>query len=167
MNSRAPQFDRFSQPALLAMFWARLEAGRLGADALGPEHLLMGLLTADQGESGRTAAGIWRNKPGWSFKPETQRDEPFFEAETAARLRTTLKRLSNPGVPKPDHGDMPLAERAYWALIAGEEYSGNAVVQLLHILWGLVSDKESPVSKLLNVNGVSVEEVEKAIQYRY
>ncbi len=44
-------FNRFSDPALRVIFWARGEAGRLGSEAIEPEHLLLGVLLEDQADS--------------------------------------------------------------------------------------------------------------------
>jgi hypothetical protein len=117
------------------------------------------LLIEDQGESGQTAASLLGTSP----QPEAP-PEPFFKGETASNLRLALAKQGNPGAPKANEIGMPLGERALGTLIAAEERAENAEVRLLHILWGLVSDKESSVSSLLSVNGVTVKQVEDAIQ---
>jgi ATP-dependent Clp protease ATP-binding subunit ClpA len=158
-------FDRFSEQARRTIFWARAEAGRLGSEAIEQEHLLLGLLIEDQGESERAMASFVGNQT--VVRPQTAPPiESFFRNETAGKLRLTLAESTSTGASKPNNVGMPLAERAQWALSAAKEHAGIATVQPLHILWGLISDKESPVGNLLNATGVTVEQVEDAIRSR-
>ena len=91
---------------------------------------------------------------------------PFFSNEAAGKLRQTLSEQTRPGAPVADTVDLPLTESAQRALMAAIEHAGNAGVQLLHILWALISDEKSSVRTLLNGNGVTVEQVEDAIHRR-
>jgi ATP-dependent Clp protease ATP-binding subunit ClpC len=146
-------FNRFSEPARRVIFWARLEAGRLGAEAIEAEHLLLGLLTEDQ---------------GYSVTPQHPRTapwpEPFFSDETAGKLRMISGESIVPGAPKPPDVDMPLSKGAKRVLIAADHHVESAKIQLLHLLWALTSDGESAVGKLLNAQGITLEQVEAAIQ---
>jgi len=153
-------FRWLSEPALRVVFWARGEAGRLGSEAIEPQHFLLGLLIEDEGESVRAAASLL----GIQTIANPQPERPFFRRETAGKLRLILEESAVLGAPKPDNVDMPVAERAQWALRAAAEHAGIAKVQLLHILWGLLSDKESSVGNLLNAHGVTVEQIEDAIR---
>jgi ATP-dependent Clp protease ATP-binding subunit ClpA len=157
-------FDRFSLPARRAVFWARHEAGQLGSETIEPKHLLLGLLMEDQGESERQAVSRF-GKPLITPQPGDPL-APFFSDETASKLRQILAKQTSPGAPKAETVDLPLAERAHWALIAANEHAGNAEVQLLHVLWGLISDEKNSVRTLLNANGVTAEQVEDAIHGR-
>ena len=46
-------FERYTEKARRVIFYARYEAGQQGASAIGPEHLLLGLLRADEHLSGK------------------------------------------------------------------------------------------------------------------
>jgi ATP-dependent Clp protease ATP-binding subunit ClpA len=146
-------FDSFNMPARRAVMWAHREAVRSGSETIGPEHLLLGFLIEDQRESGITP------QPGDPL-------EPFFSSEIASNLRLVLAQQALPDAPKTDTTDLPLAEAAQWALMAATEHAGSKAVRLLHILWGLIGDEQSSVSNLLTTNGVTVEQVEDAINRR-
>ena len=68
-----------------------------------------------------------------------------------------------PGTPKADNQDMPVAKDAKRALTAAMQNT-SGTVGLLHILWGLIIDEDTSVSRLLRENGVTLEQVAKAIQ---
>ena len=156
-------FENFSIPARRIVFWARLEAGRSGSDLIEPEHFLIGLLTEDQADWRERASylGVDRMKVKGASP-----SEPFFSGEVAEKLRQILAQSTPPGVPKPDALDMPLGEKSKRALIAAQERAGNSTVRMLHVLWGLMTDRESSVSHLLKSNGITVKQIEEAIENR-
>jgi ATP-dependent Clp protease ATP-binding subunit ClpC len=151
-------FDRFSESARRVVFWARVEAGRLGSDAIEPEHLLLGLLIEDQRETSIEFDTVLIPQPSPPVAP-------FFRGETACNLRISLAKSADLGASKLSSVDMPFAERAASILSTAREHAGIATVQLLHILWALISDEQSSVCNLLIANGVTVEQVEGAIQH--
>jgi ATP-dependent Clp protease ATP-binding subunit ClpC len=151
----ATMLNQFSEPARRVIFWARYEAGRLGSDAIEPEHLLLGLLLEDQGES------VSPYCPATARRPEL-----FFSGEITGKLRLMLSESIVPGDPKPTNLDMPVARKARLVLIAAGQRAGTAKVQMVHILWALTSDGANAVGKLLNAHGITMEQVEAAIQKR-
>ncbi len=153
--------ENFSQPARRVLFWAHSEAGR--SEAIEPEHLLLGFIAEDQGESEQAAARHFGDKPIGILASD---GPPFFSAELAAKLRQAVAQWDKPGEPKPKHVDMPLAEASKRAILAAKEHAGAAQVRLLHILWALINE-DTPAANLLQSNGVTVEQVESAIQQRY
>jgi ATP-dependent Clp protease ATP-binding subunit ClpA len=148
------------------VFWARREAGRSGSQTIDSEHLLLGLLMEDQAESEQYAVIRFGDDKTTVIRERGDPCEPFFSNETAGNLRRTLSEQTRPGTPVADTVDLPLTESAHRALAAAGEHAGNDGVQLLHVLWGLISDETSSVSKLLNVKGVTVGQVENAIHGR-
>jgi hypothetical protein len=54
-------------------------------------------------------------------------------------------------------------ERTKWALYATREHAGRSRIGLLHLLWGLLRDKENTVSQILMSRGVTPEQVDAAI----
>jgi len=153
MDAALTMISRFSEPARRVIYWARYEAGRLGSEAIEPEHILLGLLLEDQGESVSPY-----------LPPPASRPVSFFSGETTGKLRLMLLESIVPGDPKPSNVDMPAAAGAKWVLNAAEQHAGTAKVQLLHLLWALTGDGESAVGKLLNAQSVTVEQVEAAIR---
>jgi len=157
-------FERFTQSALRAVFWARGEASRLGSEAIEPEHLLAGFLIEDQGESQQRIADVRESQPVSSI-PILARDGPsYFSAELAATLRLALAGAAPHREPTPDVVDMPVSEPCQRALIAARQHAGNSKTLLLHILWALIDDHENSVGNLLRSHGVSAEQVENAIR---
>lgn len=126
--------DNFFVPARRVIFFARQEAGRLGADAIGTEHLLLGFLVVDGS---------------------------FFAHETAIALRQAVAGAAASGDPKPDSAEMPLAAGAKSVFSA---LDGDESVQPLHILRELLGGKETFTGRLLEANGVTAGRIEAAIQ---
>jgi len=161
-------FEKFTHSAGRAVFWARLEAGRLGSVAIEPEHLLFGFLAEDQGDSEQRIAGDHGGEPVGRIAILARDGLPFFSAELAAKLRQTLADAAHPGKSIPDTVDMPVSEPCRRALIAAaEQHTEQSKAHLLHILWALISDTEMPVRGLLKSNGVTVEQVENEIRARH
>jgi hypothetical protein len=88
----------------------------------------------------------------------------FFGGGVTEKLGHTLSESSPRGVPKPDARDMPFGKTSIRALEAAQERAGNSTILFLHILWGLATDRENSVSELLNLKGVTVKQIEDAIQ---
>ena len=156
-------FDRFSEPARRVVFWARIEAGRVGAETIEPEHILRGLLAEDQGDWVKVMASGFEEQP-FGVAHRGPLPVPFFSGECAGKLRQVLANSASTGAAKADDVDMPLAERSQRAIESALEHAGRSTVGLLHILCALISDDENSVSHLLKTNGVSVEQVDNAIR---
>lgn len=153
-------FESLSGPAVRAVMNARREAGRSGADAVEPEHLLLGLLAEDQ----RDWEPMFRRGQLGLPQEDLPLPPPFLSAELAAKLRQHLADLAKPGVPKPDAMDMPIAQASQRILIAAYERAEPSKIGLLHLLWAMISDHENSAGDLLKSNGMSVEQVEDAIR---
>jgi len=78
-------FDQFTENARRALFFARKEAGNLGAPSIANEHLLLGLLRQD--------SGIEQAIPGH---------------DGVRRIRERIEALSSKGIKLPDSVDMPM-----------------------------------------------------------
>ena len=158
-------FDSFSYPARRTVFWARHEAGRLGSDFIGLEHLLLGILIENQRESQMR----FRDQHGTAIALEEPREseEPFFSSDVAESLRHSIMELITPGPPKADSGDMPLSEESISALSAAWNHAGHEKVDILQLLWGLLSIEHSSIARLLTRNGVSRDQVEQSLKDRH
>jgi len=158
-------FEHFTESARRSVFWARLEAGRLGSEAIEPEQLLLGFLMEDQGDSEQQITREQGDEPVRSIPILARDGPPFFSAELAAKLRQALADAAHPGKPKPDAVDMPVSEPCQRALIAAaEQHTEGSKTRLLHILWALTSDHETSVGNRLKAHGVTVAQVEHALR---
>jgi len=157
-------FEKFSEPARRVIFWARLEAGRTGAQEIEPEHLLAGWLVEDQGDWARMAATHFGEEKAGSVPDPDSPARPFVSLEHANALRQVLVEWTISGAPKPVAVDMPLGENSQQVIVAANQRAGDSTVGLLHLLWGLVRDDGSSVSILLKSNGITTEHVDLAIR---
>src|SRR6202035_6092899 len=110
-------FERFTERARRVIFFARYEACQCGSAAIGPEHLLLGLLRED-------SALI-------HHLPETN----------AASLRQTIDEHLTREAPIPTATDLPLSESARQILkYAADEADGLATKHIgtEHLLLGLL-----------------------------
>jgi len=143
-----------------------MEAGRAGADEIGPEHLLLGILTVDQDEPARKQLGLQEaiatRGPQLTELPHPV--PPFFTSETAVKLRQSLIEATGSGEPKPDSADMSLARSARVVLATLSDATVYPRVALLHILRGLLNEKEGFVGRLLQTHGITIEQVDAAIR---
>src|ERR1700720_1598506 len=110
-------FDRFSEPARRVVFWARIEAGRVGAEAIEPGHILGGLLAEDQGDWVKVMARGFGEQP-LGIAPRGPLPVPFFSGECSGKLRQMLAKSASTGAAIPDDVDMPLAERSQRAIVS-------------------------------------------------
>lgn len=158
-------FERYTEAARRVVFWARLEAGRSGSAAIQPEHLLFGFLVEDQQLSESEIAPYF----GKYEVPIPQKKAPrrsILSSDITSRLFDELASVANRGEPKPDTLDLSITKGTLTALAAARERAGVSNVDLPHILWGLLSDPESSISKQLTSNGVTAAQIEDAIRDR-
>jgi ATP-dependent Clp protease ATP-binding subunit ClpC len=160
----ATMFEKFSESARRVVFWARAEAGQLGADMIEPEHLLFGFLAEDQG--GEFTATQFAGDMAGTIRDTAMHSTPFLSREIAENLRRAILQSSRSGVPVPHGADMRVAETASMALEAAYKRAGGSTVGILHLLWGLITNGGDSVRDLLSSNGVTVEQIEEAIRDR-
>lgn len=156
-------FETFSTKARLVIFWARVEAGRLGSEMMEPEHILMGFLVVDQDDGAQALARHLGNER-FGIVPGTTPSNSFFSGERAGNLRKALAESATPADPIPDVINMPTSRSCQGVLLAAKTHAGDARVTPLHILWALLSDEDSSVSNLLSANGTAIDQVEQAIR---
>ena len=132
-------FNRYSERARRALFFARLEVSEQGAEAIGTEHLLLGVLREPEGLLGRilTAAQI-----------ETIRRDVW--QRVTARPKT------------PESMEVPFGPDAEHALqFAAEEADGlgHSYIGTEHLILGLVRAKGSLAGSILTAHGLTLEGV--------
>ena len=159
-------FDQYSFRAKRVVYLTRLKAGRRGAPALEPAHLVEALVLEDQGEFAEALGisgevGIPFGSPG--LKPSRQ----FFTAELASQILPKLERLLTKSEPIPDSTDMPASpalSRTFDAAITLSKELGHKQVEPLHLLAAALSEPTSKASEVLNEAGVTREGVIAAMR---
>ena len=123
-------FERFTDRAREVVVLAQEEAGRLGDNYIGTEHILLGLLGAEEGMAARVLESL---------------------DITVERVRAKLVRTSSPAEAVVS-GQIPFTPRAKKvlelalreALSLGQNFIGTE-----HILLGLVREDEDPATRIL------------------
>lgn len=128
-------FDRFDEEARRALFFARGQAGELGADAIEPEHLLCGLL--------REGAGLLPRM--------------FAEMELSmAQVRDALLAKLPRGTPRPEGEEMPFTAAAVRAIrftVEEADRLHHEEVAPEHLLLGLLREPDTLAGSTLLVHG--------------
>jgi len=130
-------FERYTEPARRAIFFAVYEAKRFGSTHIEPEHLLLGLL----------------------HDPQSLANKLFGLNAHADSLRLKMEQKYPSLNPRPKNGDLPLSDSGKRVLIhAAEEADriGNPLIDTEHMLLGLLCEKESHAAKLLSEVGVEL-----------
>jgi methylmalonyl-CoA epimerase len=132
-------FEKYTEAARRVIFYARYEASRLGAEAIGPEHLLLGLLREDKRSVAR-------------FLP--RRDD-------AGSIR---RRVDEQSAPPPDgtelRREMPLSDDAKKVLAHAHEEShrlSHRHIGMEHLFLGLLCVPGTLAERVLRESGVSLD----------
>jgi Clp amino terminal domain, pathogenicity island component len=123
-------FERFTDRARETVVLAQEEAGTLSHDYVGTEHILLGLLRAEEGMAARVLGSL---------------------DITVERVRARVVRTSSPGeavvsgqVPFTPRAEKVLELALREALSLGQNFIGTE-----HILLGLVREDEDPATRIL------------------
>jgi len=126
-------FERYTERARRVVFFARYEASLLGSNAIGTEHLLLGLIRENHGLPAR----LFRER---SLSSSTVRAAVATEGE---RVSTAV--------------DMPLTEEAKCALANAQEEAELMLHNYIgteHLLLGLLRVREGIAAQVLAENGI-------------
>jgi UTP--glucose-1-phosphate uridylyltransferase len=133
-------FERYTDKARRAIFFAREEASHLGATTIEAEHILLGLFRGDK-------ALVYRVL-GSHLPIESIRKEIESWATSGKKLPTTV--------------DMPLSREAMRILEHAAEESnrlGHALIGTEHLLAGVLQERGTIASQLLQQHGATLEAV--------
>lgn len=134
-------FERYTEKARRAIFFARYESSQLGSPVITTEHLLLGLLRESRNLQGYLRVDM---------------------DELASRLRTPVvaaKISTSVDIPLDDHCKRTLAHAAKEA-----ERLGNRHIGTEHMLLGIMLEDKGGAAQVLRAMGApSVDEVRKAI----
>jgi hypothetical protein len=129
-------FERYTENARRVIFFARYEAGQLGANAITPDHLLLGMLR--------------ENNPGLSPLLDAAASQKIAEEIRARRTGPTISTAM----------DMPLADAGKRVLaFAAEEAErvSDAKIRSQYLLLGILREGTSDAAYLLQKFGVTID----------
>jgi ATP-dependent Clp protease ATP-binding subunit ClpA len=132
-------FERYTESARRAVFFARYEASAFGSNAIESEHLLLGLLREHT---------LARSLLGGSEAIQAVRKEIESRTQIGPKVSTSV--------------DLPLSEECKHALELAAEEAGNlghSGIRVGHLLLGLVLVEGSLVAEMLVKRGVTAERV--------
>jgi len=137
-------FERYTEKARRAIFFARYEASKYGNPYIETEHLLLGLL--------REHRSLEKLFPG--------------EPNAAARIRFEIEKRITPGEPFGPSVEVPLSNECKMALnLASDtcEKLGHRWVSTEHLLIGLLRVESSLAAQILSARGVNPAHVEEQL----
>ncbi len=139
-------FERYTEDARRALFFARFEVSELGGPAIEPEHLLLGILRADQGPTPRlfAAAGVSYSEAHAAIRAHQ---------ETHERLSTSIE------MPFTDEAKRVCERAREEADSLGHPHIGNE-----HLLLGILHQEGSFAARLLGSHGLNLEGVRGQIR---
>ena len=138
-------FERFTEGARRAIFFARYEASNYGSPFIETEHLLLGVFRED-----RTPGKFY--PPGGNVEPE---------------LRAEIEKASPPRERISTSVEVPLSPDCKKALILAAEASerrGHRVIEPRHLLVGILSVEKSLAARILSERGFKPEALLEQIE---
>jgi len=130
-------FERYTEKARRAIFFARYEASQFGSPYIETEHLLLGLLREDKALTYR-------------FLPRGSSENIRNEVESHSTVREKT----------PTSIDLPLSDESKRALEYGAEEAdrlGHKHIGTEHLVMGLLREKKCFAAQLLNDHGLRLE----------
>jgi len=137
-------FERYTEQARRAIFFARYEASQSASSAIEPEHVLLGLLRENKDLLVKLT----------SFP------------DPASAIRKSVERRVPPAEPISTAVELPLALGTKRVLTKAHEESlalGHKHIGPEHLLLGLFADNESFVAKALQASGITAEAIRNLI----
>jgi ATP-dependent Clp protease ATP-binding subunit ClpC len=126
-------FEQYTEEARRAVFFARWEAGAVGAPAIAGEHLLLGLL--------RTDVGIENALP---------------DPEAAKRIRKRIEQQYTGGEKLPTSVDMPLSDDCKDVFQEAEKLN-YPLIGTEHLLMGILHQEKCLAAQILREQGFELE----------
>jgi ATP-dependent Clp protease ATP-binding subunit ClpA len=160
-------FERFTKAARVVVERAVEEAGELGADRIGPEHLLLGLAATDAGVLDGLGLGYE------TLRAEVKRSGGALDADALASIGIDLGEVERrveesfgPGALRGRRGRVRFAPKSKKALeLALREALalGDRGIGPEHVLLGVMRDPGERVRGLLARRGVAPDDVRTAV----
>ena len=137
-------FERYTEKARRAVFFARYEASQFGSQAIDTEHLLLGILREDKELVRHVLLRVDLESARHEISSRIARDKPF-----------------------PTNVDLPLSEHAQRALMhAADEADrlNHRHIGTAHLLLGLMVEKEFSSAKFLGRIGLSLDSMRGKVE---
>jgi len=137
-------FERYTQTARSAIFWSRYFAGYVGSREIETEHLLMGLVRADQRLANRFFGSPWAAEPVWRH---------------VEKAKPRGKRIA-------EAGEIPLSGESRRCLLYAAEEAGPWSSQPIcaqHLLLGILREENSLASRVASTLGTNLHSVREAL----
>ncbi len=137
-------FEKYTEKARRAIFFARYEVSQLGGQSIETEHLLLGLLREDKALFSRLLPA----------------------SATAEEIRRQLEERTTVGEKIPTSAEVPLSSEVEEALKFAAEESTNLArrhVGTEHLLLGLLRTSDTTAEKVLRENDVTLSAVRQLI----
>jgi ATP-dependent Clp protease ATP-binding subunit ClpA len=163
--------ELYSLRARRIIFLTRRVAGRQGAAALEPEHLIEAFVLEDQGEKPKKV-GVFGSNTVSDSDLQAYLQQPqgpnrlFLAPETAAEILSRLELASVKSEPIPDSLDMPISPalgRTLKSAMALKDELKQKNVEPLHLLAAELS-QDSKAAQILKDVGLTTEQVIAAIE---
>ena len=138
-------FERYSEPARRALFFARYESSQYGALTIAPEHLLLGILR----EPGPVLERMLSTAP-----------------ETIAAIRKSVADRVQRQEQVPTSVEIPFSVATKRVLQYGAEESDRLLHNYIgpeHLLLGLLREGDSVAASVLGVHGLPLDEVRQRV----
>jgi len=157
-------FDVFSMRARQIVFAARFAAGERGADIIGVDDLLVGLVLEDQGLLTDVLSKLHGEPVAFAGSAESH--IPFFPPKTAQDLLNRMEKLlprSKPILPTTSASVSPALGRVFDSAKALQGQFRHSHIEPLHLLAGILTEGSSEGVTLLQGCGVTRENVLRAL----
>lgn len=155
--------EGYSQRAKMIVFTARFQAGKVGAHAIGLDHLLEGIIVEDQGiEAMLKFLGddpAITQIPGYDMKSSP---ELFLSPKMASALLARLDQLVPHARSVPESQDIPLSADAVRALhkaVALAHEFGADKIKPLHLLAAILQEHSSKAVRVCSEYGITEEHI--------
>jgi ATP-dependent Clp protease ATP-binding subunit ClpC len=138
-------FERYTEKARRAIFFARYEASQFGSQAIETEHILLGLLREDE-----------------------QLAQRFFQTPRRAleSIRKEIRERAGLGEKVPVSIDLPLSSSAKHVLTFAAEESdrlGHRHIGTEHLLLGILREEKSAAAQILYDRGLRLNRVREDV----
>jgi hypothetical protein len=161
-------FERYADPTRVAIFFARLEVSRYGAQELTPDHLLLGLLgdVSSLSPLDDDAAGISEIVAFAGYGGENPLRD-VFDPGTRVHIRELVEAYVEKRPPTSTRTDVPVSEssqRILNAAVAAADSLHNRKVLPEHLILALMDDSDSRAGAVLREQGLDANEIRRKLE---
>jgi ATP-dependent Clp protease ATP-binding subunit ClpA len=172
-------FERYTENARRAIFFARYEASQFGSPSIETEHVLLGVLREDRGLVGRLLMEGERRVESLSEDEARRREDlrrvlrdvnPLSSGEpwddVVAGIRRQIEANTTPREKVSTSGDLPLSHESQRVLSYGAEEAhrlNHRHIGTEHLLLGLLREEKCFAAEILRERGLSLSQAREQI----